>query len=39
MTNENFEKMKDDYEVIKKKFTEMAEFVKVHNCLMIGCKI
>jgi len=38
-TNENFEKMKEEYEVIKKKFTEIAEFVKVYYWLTLGCKI
>lgn len=28
-TNENFEKMREEYETIKRKFTEIAEFVKV----------
>jgi hypothetical protein len=38
-TNENFEKMKEEYDLIKKKFTEIAEFVKVYNWLILGCKI
>ena len=36
-TNENFDKIRDEYELIKKKFTEIAEFVKVEIFLKLGC--
>ena len=34
-TNENFDKIKEEYETIKRKFTEIAEFVKVSFTIII----
>ena len=38
-TNEHFDQIKEEYDLMKKKFTEIAEFVKVFIIYNKGCKI